>query len=53
MKKIVTFMGAMLICGVVAAQEKIDLYKFIEDIEWNSTREQVIENCFTRKRILV
>ena len=43
MKKIVAFFCAILICGVVAAQEKIDLYKFIEDIEWNSTREQVIE----------
>lgn len=43
MKKIVAFFCAILICGVVTAQEKIDLYKFIEDIEWNSTREQVIE----------
>ena len=43
MKKIVAFFCAILICGVVAAQEKIDLYKFIEGIEWNSTRGQVIE----------
>ena len=43
MKKFVIFLGAMLICGVATAQEKIDFYKFIESIDWNSTREQFVE----------
>ncbi|MBQ9137393.1 MAG: hypothetical protein IJX65_02005 [Alistipes sp.] len=43
MKKFIVFFGALLICGVAAAQEKIDFYKFIESIDWNSTREQFVE----------
>ncbi|MBQ1201453.1 MAG: hypothetical protein IIX59_05685, partial [Alistipes sp.] len=43
MKKLVAFLGAVMFCGVVAAQEKIDFYKFVESIDWNLTREQFIE----------
>lgn len=42
MKKLL-FVISLFVCSIATAQEKVDFFKFIDQIDWNSTRDEFIE----------